>query len=50
MLARMDKHNGLLIGLDGGTKMRFESLNLPHIFETIDVMPMRKAELRQGDK
>ncbi|WP_235868865.1 DUF4174 domain-containing protein [Vibrio superstes] len=35
----------VLIGKDGGTKMREERLSLPSIFSTIDSMPMRQAEM-----
>ncbi|MDN3595720.1 DUF4174 domain-containing protein [Zunongwangia endophytica] len=36
----------ILIGLDGGTKMRKEEFTpAEEIFEKIDIMPMRKAEL-----
>lgn len=37
----------ILIGLDGGVKMRqSELLTVEDLFGTIDVMPMRRAELR----
>lgn len=37
----------ILIGLDGGVKLRQnEILNLEKLFATIDVMPMRQAELK----
>ncbi|MGB5418967.1 DUF4174 domain-containing protein [Algibacter sp.] len=37
----------ILIGLDGGIKIRqSELLTCEKLFETIDVMPMRKAELK----
>ncbi|MEZ9890404.1 DUF4174 domain-containing protein [Vibrio breoganii] len=35
----------VLIGKDGGIKMREERLSLPSIFSTIDSMPMRQAEM-----
>lgn len=39
----------VLIGLDGGVKMRKESdLDWPLIFKTIDAMPMRQSERRRG--
>ncbi len=49
IIARLGKQKGILIGLDGGTKMQFEALDLPDIFSTIDVMPMRQAELNQNN-
>lgn len=37
----------ILIGLDGGIKLRqSHRLNCEELFKTIDVMPMRKEELR----
>ena len=37
----------ILIGLDGGVKLRQTAiLSLEKLFATIDVMPMRRAELR----
>ncbi|SFD10881.1 DUF4174 domain-containing protein [Algibacter pectinivorans] len=37
----------VLIGLDGGIKLRqAHLLNCEKLFETIDVMPMRKSELK----
>ncbi len=37
----------LLIGLDGGIKLRQESiLDCKNLFGIIDIMPMRKAEMR----
>lgn len=37
----------VLIGLDGGVKMRREEgINWPLIFGTIDAMPMRQSEIR----
>ena len=37
----------ILIGLDGGTKLReTKPLNLDRLFAIIDGMPMRRAELR----
>lgn len=35
----------ILIGKDGGVKLRKKKLNLPYIFSTIDAMPMRQAEM-----
>lgn len=38
----------ILIGLDGGVKMKqSELLTIEDLFGTIDVMPMRRAELRR---
>lgn len=39
----------VLIGLDGGVKRRFDSANfdLAKVFDLIDLMPMRRAELKQ---
>ena len=37
----------LLIGKDGGVKVRQESLDLEALFRRIDSMPMRRAEMRQ---
>lgn len=38
----------ILIGLDGGVKLRqAEVLSLEKLFSTIDVMPMRRAELKR---
>jgi hypothetical protein len=42
---RLRQANTLLIGLDGGTKGVYESLNLRRIFADIDGMPMRRSEL-----
>jgi len=40
-----------LIGLDGGIKMRqSEVLTAEDLFGTIDVMPMRKREMRKNEK
>lgn len=36
----------LLIGKDGGVKNRYSSLDLPSVFQSIDVMPMRQYEMR----
>ena len=36
----------LLIGKDGGTKARQQSLNLPALFRIIDAMPMRRMEMK----
>lgn len=39
----------ILIGKDGGVKSRFSALQLNDIFNDIDAMPMRRAEMR-GNK
>ncbi|MCH2174785.1 MAG: DUF4174 domain-containing protein [Lentisphaeria bacterium] len=36
----------LLIGKDGEEKMRETNLNLSHIYQKIDAMPMRQKEMR----
>ncbi len=38
-----DKHS-ILIGLDGGTKGVYDSLDLQRVFADIDAMPMRRSE------
>lgn len=40
----------VLIGLDGGVKRRFHSatFDLAKVFDLIDLMPMRRAELKQN--
>ena len=41
----------ILIGKDGGVKMKKNyHLTAEFIFDRIDAMPMRKAELREGNK
>jgi hypothetical protein len=43
-----DEFNVILIGKDGGEKLRSEALITPEkIFELIDTMPMRRAEMRR---
>jgi len=37
----------ILIGLDGGVKNYYQTIDWPAIFNDIDGMPMRRAELRQ---
>ncbi|GEA52692.1 hypothetical protein VIN01S_34960 [Vibrio inusitatus NBRC 102082] len=37
--------NVVLIGKDGGIKMKLDELDLPAIFREIDSMPMRQAEM-----
>ncbi|WP_373057657.1 DUF4174 domain-containing protein [Zunongwangia sp. H14] len=40
-----------LIGLDGGTKLtKTDLLSIEQLFSTIDVMPMRQAEMRKNRK
>jgi hypothetical protein len=43
-----DKTQVRLIGKDGGVKAKVEELNLEKLFELIDSMPMRQAEMRKG--
>ena len=46
-----DEFNVILIGKDGGEKLRSEELIPPEkIFELIDSMPMRRAEMRRKEK
>jgi hypothetical protein len=42
----------LLIGKDGGVKLRRETeiLGCRELFATIDVMPMRRREMREQDR
>ncbi len=43
--------NVLLIGKDGGVKYRSTKATDPkQLFETIDAMPMRQSEMREGKK
>jgi hypothetical protein len=43
--------NVLLIGKDGGVKYRSTKATDPEqLFETIDAMPMRQSEMREGKK
>ncbi len=45
-----DRFEIILIGLDGGVKLRqTELLTLSKLFQTIDSMPMRKAEMRKNN-
>ena len=40
----------LLVGLDGTEKLRAKTVLMPlALFETIDAMPMRQREMREGD-
>ena len=41
----LDGGNVVLIGKDGGVKLRADSLDLPAIFARIDAMPMRRREM-----
>ena len=46
-----DKFSLILVGKDGGTKMkRHDQADLKEVFELIDSMPMRKNEMRQKRK
>ncbi len=38
----------VLIGKDGGIKLRSPSTSVAQIFELIDTMPMRRAEMREA--
>lgn len=38
-----------LIGLDGGTKARYQKLDLSQVFSLIDTMPMRQQEMRKDE-
>ena len=38
----------VLIGKDGGVKSRGETLDLDSMFDLIDSMPMRRAEMNQA--
>ncbi len=44
----LSKLRVVLIGKDGGSKLRLTDLDLPTIFTTIDGMPMRQAEMRRA--
>ena len=46
-LMKGEKAKVLLIGKDGGVKMRAEKMDFNKIFALIDTMPMRKREMRQ---
>jgi hypothetical protein len=48
LLARESKV--VLIGLDGGIKEVYDSLDWSQIFSDIDKMPMRRAELKRGNQ
>ncbi|MBA6419149.1 DUF4174 domain-containing protein [Pseudomonas sp. 5Ae-yellow] len=37
----------ILIGKDGGTKRRLDTLDLDTLFSAIDAMPMRQSEMRE---
>ncbi|MGX9415829.1 DUF4174 domain-containing protein [Vibrio sp. WJH972] len=38
----------MLIGKDGGIKNRYSSLDVLSVFKSIDAMPMRQSEIRNG--
>lgn len=44
-----DAETVLLIGKDGGVKARQAVLDLEALFDRIDAMPMRRAEMRARD-
>ena len=39
----------VLIGKDGGVKLRSDDAGLDQIFDLIDSMPMRQAEMREQE-
>lgn len=39
----------VLVGKDGGEKMRGADLSPPDVFRTIDAMPMRRREMRERE-
>ncbi len=46
-----EKEEVMLMGLDGGVKLRKQAmLSLEELFDTIDSMPMRQAEMRNQDR
>lgn len=48
---KYDEYTIILIGKDGGEKLRSkELLSLEKLYNTIDVMPMRRAEMRRNKK
>ena len=47
-VSRLKSANTVLIGLDGGTKGVYETLDWQAIFNDIDGMPMRRAELERN--
>ena len=44
----VDDGETVLIGKDGGTKLRLNTLDLNALFSAIDAMPMRQREMKQG--
>ena len=42
----LDDGETILIGKDGGTKVRLNTLDLNALFSAIDAMPMRQSEMR----
>lgn len=44
-----DRSAVVLIGKDGGVKVRADQLDLGALFATIDVMPMRLQEIKRND-
>lgn len=47
ILERLNKAHTLLIGLDGGNKVVYDSFDVRQIFADIDGMPMRRAEINK---
>lgn len=49
LLQMLNKNQTLLLGLDGGVKRRYALLNWTEVFQHIDSMPMRRAEIENKD-
>lgn len=45
----LDGQTAVLIGLDGGIKNHYQNFDLLNVFDDIDRMPMRRAELRKNN-
>ena len=43
----LDDGETILIGMDGGTKVRLNKLDLNALLSAIDAMPMRQSEMRE---
>lgn len=43
---RLNNSAALLIGLDGGNKRTYKSLLIQEVFADIDIMPMRRSEIK----
>ena len=48
LIARLEGHRAFLVGFDGGLKAHYSKgqFSFNHVFDHIDAMPMRRAELR----